>query len=173
MPAASSKISRRWALLALTISAIFPWPMTEYPSRLRPVSRNSSVTSRRRTTLLLILYSLSPLRYSLRETTTSFSWMGRLRSLLSMVRETLAKPWAFRFWVPPKMTSSILDPRSTLLDCSPNTQRTPSLMLLFPLPLGPTMAVIPSSKVSLVRSGKDLKPCSSMARSRIAVFLLS
>jgi len=36
-----------------------------------------------------------------------------------------------------------------------------SEILDFPLPFGPTMTVAPPSKVSLVLSGKDLKPCSS------------
>ncbi len=81
-----------------------------------------------------------------------------LRAVLSIKRETQAHPRGFRFLVPPKMTSSILVPRRDLLDCSPKTHFIASLMLLLPLPFGPTTAVMPSSKVSLVRSAKDLKP---------------
>ncbi len=36
-----------------------------------------------------------------------------------------------------------------------------STRLLLPVPLGPTMAVMPGWKAILVRSAKDLKPCSS------------
>ena len=41
-------------------------------------------------------------------------------------------------YVPLKMTSCILVPRSVFADCSPSTQRTASATLLFPHPLGPT-----------------------------------
>ena len=68
---------------------------------------------------------------------------------------------ALRFWVPPKITSSILAPRSVLLLCSPITQRIASEIFDLPEPLGPTMAVISSPKRIRVLSGKDLKPCSS------------
>ena len=43
------------------------------------------------------------------------------------------------------------------------TQRMASEMLDFPLPLGPTMAVISWSKVRTVLSGKDLNPWISSA----------
>ena len=43
------------------------------------------------------------------------------------------------------------------------TQRMASEILDFPLPLGPTMAVMSSPKVSTVLSGKDLKPWISSA----------
>ena len=80
---------------------------------------------------------------------------------MSMVRVTSAKPCAFRWGVPPKMTSSILEQRRVRTDCSPSTQRIASLMLLLPLPFGPTTEVMPRSKVSVVLSGKVLNPCSS------------
>ena len=78
-----------------------------------------------------------------------------------MVKVTLAKPFALRSVVPLKITSSIFEQRSVLTDCSPNTQRIASLMLLFPLPFGPTTVVMPLSNVSTVFSGNVLKPCSS------------
>src|SRR5699024_1876966 len=56
------------------------------------------------------------------------------------------------------MISSILDPRSDLADCSPSTQRMASVILLFPLPLGPTTAVTPGTNLTSIRSAKDLKP---------------
>ena len=68
-----------------------------------------------------------------------------------------------RFSVPPKMTSSILPPRRARVDCSPITQRMASEILDLPDPLGPTMAVMSSPKVSTVLSGKDLKPWISNA----------
>ena len=82
---------------------------------------------------------------------------------LSMISETWAKPRGLRFSVPPKITSSILLPRSALLRCSPMTQRMASEILDLPEPLGPTMAVISFSNVSRVLSGKDLKPWISSA----------
>ena len=45
--------------------------------------------------------------------------------------------------VPEKMTSCMEAPRSCFTRCSPSTQRTASATLLFPLPLGPTIPVIP------------------------------
>ena len=45
--------------------------------------------------------------------------------------------------VPEKITSCMEAPRSCFIFCSPKTQRTASATLLFPLPLGPTIPVIP------------------------------
>src|SRR5918993_3057888 len=59
------------------------------------------------------------------------------------------------------MTSSILPPRNSRADCSPRTHRTESETLDLPQPFGPTIAVTPSSKVSVTVSAKDLKPESS------------
>src|ERR1700687_3611105 len=61
--------------------------------------------------------------------------------------------------VPAKITSSILEPRKDLADCSPRTQLMASLRLDFPQPLGPTMAAIPEPVNFIsVLSKKDLKP---------------
>ena len=68
-----------------------------------------------------------------------------------------AAPW--------KITSSILPPRSSRADCSPSTQRTASETFDLPQPFGPTMAVTPSSKVSVTVSANDLKPESSSLES--------
>ena len=89
-----------------------------------------------------------------------------------MVRVTSAKPRALRWGVPLKITSSILEQRSVRTDCSPNTQRMASLILLLPLPLGPTTEVIPRSNCRVVLSGKVLNPCSSKDF-KIMAFLLS
>ena len=78
-----------------------------------------------------------------------------------------------RVWVPPKMTSSILpEPRSWRELVSPKTQRMASEILDLPEPLGPTTPVMPAPMVSLVRSGKDLKPwISSSFRRMVTSFL--
>src|SRR5699024_3255143 len=56
------------------------------------------------------------------------------------------------------ITSSIFEPRKDLADCSPRTQRTASMILLFPLPFGPTIAVTPGTNSKSILSAKDLKP---------------
>ena len=179
--------------------------------------------SRRRQTLPSIRYSLSPERYSRRETSTSRATMGGEPSELvsgpsssdseptasrapvdslvggakltfsgtacgrcplpfpvafpaplarvcplepailtavtpRSISLTSAAPVALRPSVPPKMTSSIRSPRRLFALCSPNTQVMASTTLLLPHPLGPTIAVTPSSKRNWERSGKLLKP---------------
>ena len=51
-------------------------------------------------------------------------------------------------------------PRTAPGDCSPSAQRTASVMLDLPEPLGPTITLTPGPNSSRVRSGKDLKPLS-------------
>lgn len=63
-----------------------------------------------------------------------------------------------RLAVPAKMTSPIFSPRRLLALCSPSAQRIASVMLLLPLPLGPTMPVSPETNSMVVLSAKDLKP---------------
>src|SRR5947209_1523164 len=82
---------------------------------------------------------------------------------------TSASPRLRREVEPLKMTSAISPPRRLLALCSPRTQRTASTTLLLPLPLGPTMAVIPAGKSNCVLSAKLLKPTSS---SRLSMKLL-
>ena len=88
--------------------------------------------------------------------------IGRLQSHIGIgiieVTETSAYPMGRRPAAPPKIISSILAPRMDLLEISPSTQRMASAILDLPLPLGPTITVVPSSNVSFVLSGKDLKP---------------
>ena len=64
--------------------------------------------------------------------------------------------------VPAKITSSILAPLSILGLCSPSTHLMASLILLLPLPLGPTTQVIPLSNSTVTGSAKDLNPCISI-----------
>ena len=75
-----------------------------------------------------------------------------------MVSVTSARPSGGRSAVPAKMTSSIFPPRSALAPCSPSTQAMASTTLDLPEPLGPTTAVMPGSKRSVVAEAKDLKP---------------
>ena len=60
------------------------------------------------------------------------------------------------------MISSIFAPRSDFADCSPKTHRIASVILLFPLPFGPTTAVTPGTKSIPIRSAKDLNPTISI-----------
>ena len=76
-------------------------------------------------------------------TLTSLKSIGKKRSSLSKTRVTSAKFRAGREEEPAKITSGIVPPRKFFADCSPNTQRIASVILLFPLPLGPTTAVNP------------------------------
>src|SRR3954464_9558915 len=84
--------------------------------------------------------------------------MGSAPSVLSIVSRTSARPSGGREEVPAKMTSSILPPRSDLAPCSPMTHARASTTLDLPEPLGPTTAVMPGSKRSVVEDAKDLKP---------------
>src|SRR3954447_23817593 len=59
---------------------------------------------------------------------------------------------------PPKITSCIDCPRTASGDCSPIAQRTASVTLDLPDPLGPTITDTPGPNSRRVRSGKDLKP---------------
>lgn len=56
------------------------------------------------------------------------------------------------------MTSPIRPPRRLFADCSPKTQRIASVILLFPLPFGPTTAVMPGTKSIATLSANDLNP---------------
>ena len=94
---------------------------------------------------------------------TSVFSVSKIPVLLSRMSDTCAKPMGLRFSVPPKMTSSILPPRSVFVRCSPMTHRMASDMFDLPLPFGPTIAVISWSKFRRVLSGKDLKPWISNA----------
>jgi hypothetical protein len=60
-----------------------------------------------------------------------------------MLSVTCDIPNGLRSRVPAKITSSMRVPRRLLALCSPKTQLIASLMLDFPQPFGPTMAVMP------------------------------
>ena len=86
-------------------------------------------------------------------------------SELSKTRVTSAVLMGRRFSVPAKMMSSAFCPRRLRMFDSPNTQRIASVILLLPLPFGPTMAVMPGENCTIVLSAKDLNPFISNRRS--------
>ncbi|CAB4343027.1 unannotated protein [freshwater metagenome] len=106
----------------------------------------------------LMAYSEPPLRNIVRESVTSVKSMGNAPSVLSIVSKTSARPRGARPVEPEKMTSSIFPPRRLLAPCSPMTHAMASTTLDLPEPLGPTTAVIPGSKFSVVEDANDLKP---------------
>src|SRR3989344_279574 len=62
----------------------------------------------------------------------------------------------------PQIISSPFLPRIDFIDCSPSTNRKPSATLLFPDPLGPTIAAMADVNASSVFFPNDLKPESSV-----------
>src|SRR5690554_3333955 len=92
---------------------------------------------------------------------------SREPSLLSNTSSIDACPTGLRPLEPLKMTSVMFSPRRFLAEDSPITQRTASMMLDFPQPLGPTTAHRLLGKLTVVGSTKDLKPASLMHFSRI------
>ena len=123
-----------------------------------PVSDSSSWMSSSRHGAPLIEYSLSPDRNRVRVMVISASSVDSLPELLSMVRDTSARPRAGRLAVPMKMTSSIFAERTVRGPWAPSTQATASTTLDLPLPLGPTTTVMPGSNSSTAGSAKDLNP---------------
>src|SRR4030043_2210692 len=116
--------------------------------------------------------------------TTSENSIGICLSELSKKRDVLADPsWAFSP-EPAKMISSDFFPRRLLRDCSPIAHLIASATFDFPLPFGPTMAVIPQcfpfftklqdgKKSKTVLVANDLQPVSSILFKYIFVFLPS
>src|SRR5690606_8121115 len=79
-------------------------------------------------------------------------------SLLSNINSTDAVPTGLRDEEPLKITSTMLPPRKCLAELSPITQRTASMILDLPQPLGPTIAVkLPAIGIT-VGSTNDLNP---------------
>ena len=92
---------------------------------------------------------------------------SRVVSLLSNSSSTEALPTGLRALEPLKITSVIESPRSRLAELSPITQRTASMTLDLPHPLGPTTPTRLLGKVMVVGSTKDLNPASLILLSRI------
>ena len=78
--------------------------------------------------------------------------------MLSIVKTTSALPNGARPAEPLKITSSIVPPRNVLAPCSPITHAIASTTFDLPEPFGPTTAVIPCSKLSVVAEANDLNP---------------
>src|SRR5499427_3102844 len=79
-------------------------------------------------------------------------------SELSNTSSTEARPTGFLSVEPLKITSCMCSPRSCLADDSPSTQRTASMTLDLPHPLGPTTPTSWPGTAMEVGSTKDLKP---------------
>src|SRR6476620_1590473 len=80
--------------------------------------------------------------------------------LLSKCNSTDARPTGLRSPAPLKMTSCIDSPRSADAFDSPSTQRTASMTLDLPQPLGPTMPTSCPGVAMVVGSTNDLNPAS-------------
>jgi len=72
--------------------------------------------------------------------------------------EAWANPERARCSVPAKIKSFAFAPLKFFASLSPNIQRIASVILDFPEPLGPTMAVMPSGKSIVILEAKELKP---------------
>src|ERR1700712_4025860 len=92
--------------------------------------------------------------------------VGRRFLVFSKVRLTSARPLALRLFEPLKTRLSRFSDLKCEIFCSPITQRMLSTILLFPQPLGPTIPVMFSSKLTRVLSAKLLKPLISRDFSR-------
>src|SRR5512134_1160350 len=81
-------------------------------------------------------------------------------ALLSKLSSTDARPTGLRSPAPLKITSCIDSPRSAEAFDSPSTQRTASITLDLPHPLGPTMPTSRPGVARAVGSTNDLNPAS-------------
>ena len=81
-------------------------------------------------------------------------------SLLSNTNSTDARGAGRRVAAPLEITSCMDSPRNCLADDSPNTQRTASMTLDLPQPLGPITATSWLGTWMVVGSMKDLNPAS-------------
>src|SRR6185503_19936411 len=85
-------------------------------------------------------------------------WPPMRPAELSKKSSTAARPTALRSPAPLKITSCIDSPRSADAFDSPRTQRTASITLDLPQPLGPTMPTSWPGVAITVGSTNDLKP---------------
>src|SRR3954467_14408904 len=92
--------------------------------------------------------------------------VGRRFLVFSKVRLTSARPLALLVLEPLNTRLSRFSERRWEIFCSPITQRMESTILLLPQPLGPTIPVMFSSKLTRVLSAKLLKPLISRDFSR-------
>src|SRR6185503_9475202 len=94
-------------------------------------------------------------------------WPPARWSALSKISSTEEREAGLRVVVPLKMTSCMDSPRSSLALLSPSTQRTASMMLDLPQPLGPTTPTSCPGSWKVVGSANDLKPESLIEFRRI------
>ncbi len=151
-------IARRSSGRALRTLSIRPWETMMCCWRPTPESESNSWMSSSRQETLLMAYSDSPVRNSVRVSVTSLNSMGSSPSVLSIVNDTSARPSAFFAAVPAKMTSSIFWERTAVGAWAPSTHAMASTTFDLPLPFGPTTTVMPGSSVSSAGSANDLKP---------------
>src|SRR5690606_7302987 len=85
---------------------------------------------------------------------------------LSKTSSTEERPAGLRVFVPLKITSCMDSPRSSEALDSPRTQRTASMMLDLPQPLGPTTPTSWPGTSNAGGSTNDLKPASLICFSR-------
>ncbi len=126
--------------------------------------------SRRRHLVPFNMYMLVPSRETLRlmEISAKLAYSPLMRlSLLSKISSMLACPTGLRLPDPLKITSVMFSPRRFFAELSPITQRTASMMLDLPQPLGPTTAARLLGKLTVVGSTNDLKPASLILFKRI------
>src|SRR3972149_9517289 len=107
-----------------------------------------------------IKYSLPPLENTLLVNLTSLNSVSNNLFELSNRSDTSAI--AISSFLLLKITSPIELPRRELGLCSPRTHEIASAILLLPLPLGPTITLIPGSKNNWLLFLKDFKPRSVM-----------
>src|SRR5690606_25808918 len=88
-------------------------------------------------------------------------------SELSKISSPVACETGLRALEPAKITSVSESPRRRLAVLSPITQRTASMMLDLPQPVGPTTPVMLVGRCSVVGSTKDLKPDSLIVDRRM------
>src|SRR5690606_25569617 len=94
-------------------------------------------------------------------------WPPSWPSLLSNTSSMVACPTGLREVEPLKITSAMESPRRCLAELSPITQRTASMTLDLPQPLGPTTPTRLLGRGMVVGSTKDLKPDSLILLRRI------
>src|SRR6056300_1038099 len=95
-------------------------------------------------------------------------WPSSVVSALSNSSSTDAAPTGLRALEPLKITSVMESPRSLLAELSPITQRTASITLDLPQPLGPTTEQRLEGKLIVVGSTNDLKPANLIHLRRIS-----
>src|SRR3990172_10362742 len=101
-------------------------------------------------------YSLPPFANTLLVILTSLKSRFKKLSELSKKRDTSAIASSYFLFL--NITSSIEFPRRDFTRCSPRTHEIASATLLLPLPFGPTITLIPRSKINWLLFAKDLKP---------------